>query len=49
MCEFGINIDERIGDGYYFIKSLKMLQLIFDHPEMMEEPASKEIKADEIR
>ena len=49
LCEFGINMDERIGDGYYFAKSLKMLQYIFDHPEMLEEKASEKIEAAEIR
>lgn len=35
-CDFGINIDERIADGYYFAKSVKLLQYIFDNPECME-------------
>ena len=47
MCEFGINLDERIADGYYFIKSIQMLQHIFDNPEMLEENAAKEIKIED--
>ena len=46
LCEFGINLDERIADGYYFIKSIQMLQYIFDHPEMLEENANEEIKTE---
>ena len=44
MAEFGINLDERIADGYYFIKSIQMLQYIFDHPEMLEEKANEKIE-----
>ena len=40
VCEFGVNIDERVADGFYFAKSLKMIQYIFDHPETLEEAAN---------
>ena len=46
LCEFGINLDERIGDGYYFIKSIQMLQYIFDHPEMLEEPVNEKVEVE---
>ena len=49
ICEFGINFDERVADGYYFAKSVQLLQHIFDNPELLEEDASKEIKMEEIR
>lgn len=49
MCEFGINIDERIGDGYYFAKSLKMLQYFFEHPEILEEKMSEKVENVELR
>ena len=49
ICEFGINLDERIADGYYFAKSVQLLQYIFDNPELLEEDASTKIKVDEIR
>ena len=45
-CEFGINLDERIADGYYFVKSVHMLQYLFDHPELLEEEASKTVEMD---
>ena len=48
-CDFGINLDERIADGYYFAKSLKMLQFVFDNPKMLEERADAEIVFDELR
>lgn len=49
ICEFGVNFDERVADGYYFAKSIQLLQYIFNNPELLEEEASKEIKMDEIR
>ena len=49
MCEFGINFDERVADGYYFAKSVKMLQHILDNPKMLEERASKKINDIELR
>ena len=49
ICEFGINFDERIADGYYFAKSVKMLQYLFDNPDLLEENASNKIDMDEIR
>ena len=44
LCEFGVNLDERIADGYYFVKSLHMLQYIFDNPELLEGPANAKIE-----
>ena len=49
ICEFGINFDERIADGYYFAKSVRLLQYIFDNPELLEEDVSKKIDMGEIR
>lgn len=40
ICEFGVNLDERIADGYYFAKSLKLVQYLFDNPQLLEEKAS---------
>lgn len=47
FCEFGVTIDERIADGYYLIKSLKILQHVFDNPELLEERADEKIKIEE--
>ena len=44
LCEFGVNLDERIADGYYFVKSIQVLQYIFDHPEMLEDRADEKIE-----
>lgn len=44
FCEFGINLDERIADGYYFIKSLQLLQYIYDNPELLEDRADEKVE-----
>lgn len=49
LCEWGMNFDERIADGYYFAKSAKYLQHFLSHPELLEEPAGNKIDIDELR
>ncbi len=44
ICDFGINFDERIADGFYLIKSCKMLQHIIDNPELLEDAASTKVE-----
>ena len=34
----GATLDERIGDGFYFARSLKLIKYIFAHPELLEKP-----------
>ena len=46
-CEFGMTIDERIGDGFYFIKSIKLLQYIVNHPNLLEGCANEKIEIKE--
>jgi hypothetical protein len=36
--ELGITIDERIAEGFYFMKAIKMLQRFIEHPELLDEP-----------
>lgn len=49
VCELGINLDERIADGYYFVKSIKLLQYIFDNPTLLDGKSSQKINMEEIR
>ena len=49
LCEWGMNFDERIADGYYFAKSADVLQYLLSNPELLEEPASKKVEIEEIR
>lgn len=44
ICDFGINFDERIADGFYLIKSCKLLQYIIDNPELLEDAASTKVE-----
>ena len=37
VCDFGITIDERIGDGYYFAKAVNLFEYILNNPELLEE------------
>ena len=47
VCDFGVNMDERIADGYYFAKSIKVLEYILDNPELLEDRAYARIEIDE--
>ena len=49
ICEWGMNFDERIADGYYFAKSADLLEYLLSHPEELEKPASEKITLPEIR
>ena len=46
MVEFGANFDERASDGFYLIKSLKLLQYIFDNPTLLEGAANEKIESE---
>ena len=41
--KIGLTIDERIADGYYFAKTVKLVRYMFAHPELLDEPASTPI------
>ena len=36
--EFGFTIDERIAEGYYFMRSVKLFQYFLENPHMLEQP-----------
>ena len=38
--DLGMTIDERIADGFYFAKSLRLLRHLLQHPELLDEDAS---------
>ena len=44
FCELGINIDERIADGVYFVKSVKLMQEILNNPESLERNVNDKIE-----
>ncbi len=38
MVDIGATLDERIADGFYFARSLKLVKHIFLHPELLDKP-----------
>ncbi len=44
LCEFGVNLDERVADGYYFVKSLKVLEYILNNPELLDDECSNKVE-----
>ena len=43
FMNFGATIDERIADGFYFCTTLKLIEYIFAHPELLLEEAGKKV------
>lgn len=41
--KLGLTIDERIADGYYFAKTVRLVRHIFAHPELLDAPAAEPI------
>ena len=39
--DLGVTIDERIADGFYFARCLKLIQYMFEHPELLDQPLSE--------
>ena len=42
--DIGLTVDERIGDGYYFSKTVRILKKLIENPELLDEPMSKEVE-----
>lgn len=40
--DVGMTIDERIADGYYYSKSIRMMKRYLEHPELLEKPFKEE-------
>ncbi len=38
VVDFAATLDERIADGFYFAKSLRLVKYIFKHPELLDKP-----------
>ena len=45
--DINITIDERIADGYYFSKSMRILQYFLQHPDLLDRPFNEKL-ADEV-
>ena len=42
--KLGMTVDERIADGYYFSKTLRLVRHLFAHPELLDEPAATPVE-----
>ena len=43
MVDLGLTIDERLADGYYYSKSVKLLKYLLTHPAVLERPMSEKV------
>ena len=41
--DIGLTVDERIADGYYFSKTIKLLKKLLENPELLEKPFGEEV------
>ncbi len=42
--DLGLTIDERIADGYYYAKTLRLLKTLLENPRLLELPLSSEVE-----
>lgn len=42
--ELGLTIDERIADGYYYSKTIRLLKYLLQNPELLEKPFSEQVE-----
>lgn len=45
--DLGLTIDERLADGYYYSKTVRLLQYLLEHPQTLELPMGQEVPYDE--
>ena len=41
--DIGLTIDERIADGYYYAKTIRLLKVLLENPELLELPLKEEV------
>ena len=44
--DLGLTVDERIADGYYYSKSIRLFKHLLEHPELLEQPMNTEVEYD---
>ena len=42
--DIGLTIDERLADGYYYAKTIKLVKTLLENPELLELPLNEDIK-----
>ena len=43
MLPVGITLDERIADGYYYARTIRLIKHLVAHPELLDRPANEEV------
>ena len=43
ILPIGITLDERIADGYYYAKTVRLLKKLIENPELLDRPANEEV------
>ena len=41
--DLGLTIDERIADGYYYSKTVRLLRKLLENPEFLEQPLNEKV------
>lgn len=41
--DLGLTVDERIADGYYYAKTVRLLKTLLENPELLEKPLREEV------
>ncbi len=42
--DIGLTIDERLADGYYYSKTMRLIRKLMEHPELLELPLKEEVE-----
>ena len=42
--DLGLTIDERLADGYYYSKTIRLLKTILENPALLERPMGEEVE-----
>ena len=42
--DIGLTIDERIADGYYYSRTVKLLRTLLENPELLEKPLNEDVE-----
>jgi len=41
--DLGLTIDERVADGYYYSKTIRLLRHLLENPELLETPLAEPV------
>ena len=41
--DIGFTIDERIADGFYYSRTVRLFKRLLEHPELLELPLAQEV------